>query len=58
MAFTEVPSLNQWEIRTLITLGTPGRIATQFCMEVLLAHRYRTMSIGRYRHLRELRELG
>ena len=38
--------------------GTPGRIATKFCMEVLLAHRYRTISIGRYRHLREPRKLG
>ena len=38
--------------------GTPGRIATQFCTDVVLAHRYRTIHIVRYRHLREPRKLS
>jgi len=38
--------------------GTPGRIATKFCTDVVLAHRYRTTSIGRYRHIRKPRKLG
>ena len=36
--------------------GTPGRIATKFCTDVVLAHRYRTTHIVRYRHLREPRK--
>ena len=38
--------------------GTPGRIATKLCTDVVLAHRYRTTSIVRYRHLREPRKLS
>ena len=43
---------------SLNILETPGRTKTQFRLEVLIANRYRSINIVRYRHLRELRKPG
>ena len=41
------------ETSNLHISGTPGRTATQLRMEVHMGKRYRLISIGRYRRLRE-----
>ena len=44
--------------KNLYISETPGRTKTQFRLEFLIANRYRSINIVRYRHLRELRKPG